>query len=51
MQEMLEFCAGRGIAAEIEMIPIQKIEEGSDRLEWSDVKYRFVIDSTSLAAG
>jgi D-arabinose 1-dehydrogenase-like Zn-dependent alcohol dehydrogenase len=49
-QEMLDFCAERGIVADIEMIPIQKIDEAYDRMQKSDVKYRFVIDNGSLAA-
>ena len=48
-QEMLDFCAERGIVSEIEMIPIQKIDEAYDRMQRSDVKYRFVIDNASLA--
>lgn len=47
-QEMLDFCAERGIVSEIEMIPVQKIDEAYDRMLKSDVKYRFVIDSASL---
>ena len=49
-QEMLDFCAEHGIVAEIEMIPIQKVEEAYDRMQKSDVKYRFVIDNASLEA-
>jgi uncharacterized zinc-type alcohol dehydrogenase-like protein len=49
-QEMLDFCAGKGIVSEIEMIPIQKIDEAYDRMQKNDVKYRFVIDNTSLKA-
>jgi len=49
-QEMLDFCAEHGIVSEIEMIPIQKIDEAYDRMQKSDVKYRFVIDNQSLAA-
>ena len=49
-QEMLDFCAERGIVSEIEMIPIQKIDEAYDRMLKSDVKYRFVIDNQSLAS-
>jgi len=49
-QEMLDFCAERGIVSEIEMIPVQKIDEAYDRMLKSDVKYRFVIDNTSLNA-
>ena len=47
-QEMLDFCAERGIVCDIEMIPIQKINEAYERLLKSDVKYRFVIDMASL---
>ena len=47
-QEMLDFCAEHGIASDIEMIPIQKINEAFERLAKSDVKYRFVIDMASL---
>jgi len=49
-QEMLDFCAEKGIVSEIEMIPIQKIEESYERMVKGDVKYRFVIDSASLDA-
>jgi uncharacterized zinc-type alcohol dehydrogenase-like protein len=49
-QEMLDFCAEKGIVAQIEMIPIQKIEEAYDRMQKSDIKYRFVIDNTSFSA-
>ena len=49
-QEMLDFCAKHGITSEIEMIPIQKINEAYDRMLRSDVKYRFVIDMQSLEA-
>jgi uncharacterized zinc-type alcohol dehydrogenase-like protein len=48
-QEMLDFCAEHGIAAEIEMIPIQQINEAYERMLRSDVKYRFVIDMKSLS--
>jgi uncharacterized zinc-type alcohol dehydrogenase-like protein len=48
-QEMLDFCADRGIACEIEMIPISKINEAYERMLKSDVKYRFVIDMASLS--
>jgi alcohol dehydrogenase (NADP+) len=47
-QEMLNFCAKHGIAPEIEMIPMQKIEEAFGRMLKSDVKYRFVIDMETL---
>jgi uncharacterized zinc-type alcohol dehydrogenase-like protein len=47
-QEMLDFCGERGIVSEIEMIPMQKIDEAYERMLKSDVKYRFVIDLKSL---
>lgn len=47
-QEMLDFCGEKGITADIELIPIQKINEAYERLLRSDVKYRFVIDMSSL---
>jgi len=47
-QEMLDFCADRGITADVEVIPIQKINEAYERMLRSDVKYRFVIDLASL---
>jgi len=48
-QEMLDFCAEHNIVSDIEMTPIQKINEAYDRILKSDVKYRFVIDMKSLA--
>jgi len=48
-QEMLDFCAEKGIVSDIEMIPVQKIDEAYDRMVKGDVKYRFVIDNASLA--
>src|SRR5690554_4227090 len=48
-QEMLDFCAEHGIVADIEMIRIDAINEAYDRMLKGDVKYRFVIDSASLA--
>ncbi|MDV3254183.1 MAG: NAD(P)-dependent alcohol dehydrogenase [Lysobacter sp.] len=48
-QEMLDFCAAHGIVSEIEMIPVQQIDEAYERMQRSDVKYRFVIDNRSLA--
>ena len=47
-QEMLDFCAEHGIVSDIELIPIQKIDEAYERMLKSDVKYRFVIDMASL---
>ena len=47
-QEMLDFCGQHGITADIEIMPIQKINEAYERMLRSDVKYRFVIDMASL---
>ena len=47
-QEMLDFCAKHNIVSDIEMIPIQKVNEAYERVIKSDVKYRFVIDMQSL---
>lgn len=47
-QEMLDFCAERGITSDIELIPIQQIDQAYERMLKSDVKYRFVIDMASL---
>jgi uncharacterized zinc-type alcohol dehydrogenase-like protein len=49
-QEMLDFCADKGLVADIEMIRIQDIDEAYARMTRSDVKYRFVIDNATLAA-
>ena len=49
-QEMLDFCGEHNITADVEVIPIQKVNEAYDRLLKSDVKYRFVIDMASLKA-
>jgi uncharacterized zinc-type alcohol dehydrogenase-like protein len=47
-QEMLDFCADKGITADIELIKIQQVNKAYERLLKSDVKYRFVIDMASL---
>jgi alcohol dehydrogenase (NADP+) len=47
-QEMLDFCAKHKLASDVEVIPIQKINEAYERMLRSDVKYRFVIDMASL---
>jgi len=47
-QEMLDFCGKHKIASDIEMIPIQKVNEAFERVLKSDVRYRFVIDMASL---
>jgi len=48
-EEMLGFCAQHNISADIEMVDIQQVNEAWERIEKSDVKYRFVIDLASLS--
>jgi uncharacterized zinc-type alcohol dehydrogenase-like protein len=48
-QEMLDFCADKNILSEIELIPVQKVNEAFERTIKSDVRYRFVIDMKSLS--
>jgi uncharacterized zinc-type alcohol dehydrogenase-like protein len=50
-QEMLDFCAAHGVASDVEVIPVQRINEAYERTIASDVRYRFVIDISSLARG
>jgi uncharacterized zinc-type alcohol dehydrogenase-like protein len=47
-QEMLDFCADNGIVSDVEVIPIQQINEAYQRMARGDVKYPFVIDMASL---
>jgi len=47
-QEMLDYCGEKGITADVEVIPIQKVNEAFERMLKQDVKYRFVIDMSSL---
>ena len=49
-QEMLDFCGQHNITADVEIIPIQKINEAYERMLKGDVKYRFSIDMSSLKA-
>jgi alcohol dehydrogenase (NADP+) len=49
-QEMLDFCSAHNITADVEVIPIQKVNEAYERLVKADVKYRFSIDMASLKA-
>jgi uncharacterized zinc-type alcohol dehydrogenase-like protein len=49
-QEMLDFCAEREIVADVEVIPMAKINEAYERMLRNDVKYRFVIDIGTLRA-
>jgi uncharacterized zinc-type alcohol dehydrogenase-like protein len=48
-QEMLDFCAEHGIGADVEVIPVEKVNEAYERVLASDVRYRFVIDNSTLA--
>ncbi|OGR81960.1 MAG: hypothetical protein A2636_00120 [Elusimicrobia bacterium RIFCSPHIGHO2_01_FULL_64_10] len=47
-QEMLDFCGKKKIVSDVEVIPIQKIDAAYERMLKSDVRYRFVIDLSSL---
>ena len=47
-QEMLDYCGEKNIVCDIEMIPMQQINEAYERLAKGDVKYRFVIDMKTL---
>jgi alcohol dehydrogenase (NADP+) len=47
-QEMLDYCGRHNITSDVEVIPIQKVNEAYERLLKQDVKYRFVIDMSSL---
>jgi uncharacterized zinc-type alcohol dehydrogenase-like protein len=47
-QEMLDFCAEHNIVSDVEVVPIQQVNEAYARLLKNDVKYRFVIDMASL---
>ncbi len=49
-QEMLDFCGQHKLTADVEVIPVQKVNEAYERLVRSDVKYRFSIDMASLKA-
>jgi alcohol dehydrogenase (NADP+) len=49
-QEMLDFCSAHKITSDVEVIPMQKVNEAFERLVKSDVKYRFSIDMASLKA-
>jgi uncharacterized zinc-type alcohol dehydrogenase-like protein len=49
-QEMLDFCAAHGIVSDIELVDADQINASYERMLAGDVKYRFVIDTTTLAA-
>ena len=48
-QEMLDYCGEHGIVSDVEVIPVQKINDAYERMLKSDVRYRFSIDMKSLA--
>jgi len=47
-EELLKLCAEQNITCDIEMLDINKINEGFERMEKGDVRYRFVIDMATL---
>jgi uncharacterized zinc-type alcohol dehydrogenase-like protein len=47
-QEMLDFCAEHGIVSDIELIPVQQVNEAYERMMKNDVRYRFVLDMKTL---
>lgn len=47
-QEMLDFCAEHGLGSEIELIRAEQINEAYERVLASDVRYRFVIDASTI---
>ena len=49
-QQMLDYCGEHGIVSDVEIVPIQKVDEAYDRMVRGDVRYRFVIDLKSLQA-
>ena len=48
-QDMLDFCGDYGITSDVEVIPIQQINEGYERVLQGEVRFRFVIEMKSLA--
>jgi uncharacterized zinc-type alcohol dehydrogenase-like protein len=49
-QEMLDFCAEHGVVSDIELVGAEQLDEAYDRMVAGDVKYRFVLDTTTLQA-
>ncbi len=47
-QKILDFCAGRSITCDVEMIPMNKVNEAYERMLKRDVKYPFVIDLATM---
>ena len=50
-QEMLDFCAEHGLGAEVEVISVDDVDKAWDRVVDSDVRYRFVIDTSTFGSG
>jgi DNA-binding transcriptional LysR family regulator len=50
-QELLDFCAKHDIVSDVEVVPIQSVNEALERLAKNDVRYRFVIDMATLSRG
>jgi uncharacterized zinc-type alcohol dehydrogenase-like protein len=50
-QDMLDFSAERGITADVEVVPVSYVNQAFDRMQKGDVKYRFVLDISTLTAG
>ncbi len=48
-QEMLDFCGAHGIGADVQILPIEQVNDAFRRLKQNDVRYRFVLDMSSLA--
>ena len=48
-QEMLDFCAEHGITAQVEVIAAKELDDAYDRLSKGDVRYRFVLDTATIA--
>jgi len=47
---MLDFCAAHGITADVEILPVYQVNDAFERLKRNDVRYRFVLDLSPLAA-
>jgi uncharacterized zinc-type alcohol dehydrogenase-like protein len=48
-QEMLDFCGAHGIGADVQILPIEQVNDAFRRLKQNDVRYRFVLDMSPLA--
>jgi len=47
-QEMLDYCAAHNIVSDVEVIPVQKVNDAYERMLKNDVRYRFVLDMKTL---